>query len=323
MKNALILFFCAFAAVNVFSSEPGIPNISTFSIVAFDPETGELGVAVQSKFIAVGSVVPWAKAGVGAIATQAWGNTTYGPEGLELLAKGKSPEEVLTILTEKDVKKEGEDRGGKESRQIGIVDAKGNSVTFTGSECFNWAGGIKGKNFSVQGNILTGPEVVEAMAEAFNTTKGELAERLISAIEAGQHAGGDSRGRQPAALLIVKENGGYSGFNDRYIDLRVDDHAEPIQELKRIYNLYMETMHQKIKLGSRLLYFQYGTDVLQLETMLNELGYLEEEADDIFREPTEEALKEFRKNKGLSHEYGFADEQVIRLLQEDIEKKKD
>lgn len=208
-------------------------TIATFSIVAFDPETKELGVAVQSRFLAVGSVVPWAEAGVGAIATQARGNPTYGPRGLSLLKDGKTPEEVINLLVENDSE--------KEHRQIGIIDAKGNSANFTGKECNDWAGTIKGKNFTAQGNILVDKKTIEEMASTFQSEKGDLADRLIASLKAGQSAGGDSRGKQAAALYVVKENGGYGGYNDRYIDLRVDDHENPIEEVERLLNLFYET----------------------------------------------------------------------------------
>jgi uncharacterized Ntn-hydrolase superfamily protein len=229
--------FGAMAAVLLAScSSPGerrVPDIvATFSIVAYDPQTRELGIAVQSRFIAVGAVVPWAKAGVGAIATQARANTTFGPEGLRLLKEGRSPGEVLSTLLENDA--------NREHRQVGIVDAGGRSATFTGKRCFRWAGGISGKNFCVQGNILAGEEVVDEMARVFTSAKGTLGERLISALEAGQKKGGDRRGRQSAALLIVREKGGYGEFNDRYRDLRVDDHPTPIKELRRIHRLHRE-----------------------------------------------------------------------------------
>jgi len=207
--------------------------ISTFSIIAYDPETQELGVAVQSRFLAVGAVVPWAKAGVGAVATQAMGNTTHGPAALELLAKGDKPEDVAKALLEKDY--------GREQRQMGIVNAKGESTTFTGKECLEWAGGVSGKNYCIQGNILAGEAVVKAMEKSFLESKGELGERLIAALAAGQEAGGDKRGMQSAALLIVREGWGYLGLNDRYRDLRVDDHVEPIKELKRVYDLHCAT----------------------------------------------------------------------------------
>ncbi len=203
--------------------------ISTFSIVAFDPNNGDLGVAVASKFFAVGSVVPWAKAGVGAIATQSYANTSYGPKGLKMLEAGFSSEETLKKLTQLDE--------GRDMRQIGIVDARGNAATYTGEKCLNWAGGIKGKNFTCQGNILTGKEVIEKMAETFKATKGNLADRLFAALEAGDKTGGDSRGRQSAALIVVRKGGGYGGYNDRYIDIRVDDSPDPIAELKRLLKI--------------------------------------------------------------------------------------
>lgn len=208
------------------------PVVATFSIVAYDPETQELGVAVQSKFIAVGAVVPWARAGVGAVATQSFANTTYGPRALDLLAKGEAPEAVMTAITEEDRR--------AAVRQVGIVNAKGESATFTGRKCTPWAGGIKGENFCCQGNTLAGEDVVKNMAKSFRESKGELGDRLIAALRAGQDAGGDSRGMQSAALLVVREGWGYLGFNDRYRDLRVDDHPEPIKELRRVYELHCD-----------------------------------------------------------------------------------
>jgi uncharacterized Ntn-hydrolase superfamily protein len=204
--------------------------VATFSIVAFDPETDSLGVAVQSKFLAVGSVVPWARAGVGVLATQAMANYNYGPRGLDLMSEGNSAEQTLEALTSAD-----EDR---EHRQLGVVDARGRASTFTGSECFDWAGGVTGEHYAAQGNILVGKETVEAMANAYEETDGDLATRLLEALDAGQGAGGDSRGKQSAALLVVRKGGGYGGDNDRGVDLRVDDHPEPIGELIRIRDLH-------------------------------------------------------------------------------------
>jgi uncharacterized Ntn-hydrolase superfamily protein len=204
--------------------------VATFSIVAFDPETDSLGVAVQSKFLAVGSVVPWARAGVGAVATQAMANYNYGPRGLDLMSAGNSAEQTVEALTSED-----EDR---EHRQVGVVDARGRASTFTGSECFDWAGGVTGEHYAAQGNILVGKETVEAMASTYAEADGDLATRLLEALDAGQVAGGDSRGKQSAALLVVREGGGYGGDNDRLVDLRVDDHPEPIRELIRIRDLH-------------------------------------------------------------------------------------
>jgi len=205
------------------------PTSGTFSIVAFDPKTGDLGVAVASRVLAVGAVVPYAQAGVGAIATQAFANTTYGPKGLVLLRKGLTPEQVLKRLLAED-----KDR---EHRQVGIVDAKGRATAFTGKKCLPWAGHLVGKGYAVQGNILAGEQVVKRMAQAFENTKGELAERLMAALEAGEASGGDARGKQSAALLVVRKGGGYGGFDDRYIDLRVDDHPEPVKELRRLLTM--------------------------------------------------------------------------------------
>ena len=203
--------------------------VTTFSIVGRDPENGDLGVAVQSKFFAVGAVVPWAKAGVGAVATQSWTNTTYGSKGLELLENGLTAQQALNQLIVDD--------DGRSQRQVGIIDASGNIANYTGDECMEWAGARRGKNYTAQGNLLTGEAVVEAMGIAFEETKGELAEKLMAALSAGQEKGGDRRGQQAAALLVVRENGGEGGFNDRYIDLRVDDHKQPIKELHRLLKI--------------------------------------------------------------------------------------
>jgi len=203
----------------------------TFSIVGYDPKEKEWGIAVQSKFLAVGAVVPFAKAGVGAVATQSFANTSYGPRALEWMAEGKTAEEALALITKDDPQ--------KGLRQVGLVDALGNGATFTGEGCYSWAGGITGTNFAAQGNILVDEKTVKAMAETFQMAEGSLADRLLAALNAGQEAGGDSRGQQSAALLVVKDKGGYGGFNDRYIDLRVDDHPEPIKELIRIYRLQL------------------------------------------------------------------------------------
>ncbi|MGH7717046.1 MAG: DUF1028 domain-containing protein [Vulcanimicrobiaceae bacterium] len=204
---------------------------STFSIVAVDRTAGELGVAVQSKFLAVGAAVPWLEAGVGAVATQAWANTSYGPRGLALLRGGASPSDAVDTLVGGD--------DGRSRRQIGIVDARGQSATYTGPECTEWAGGVCGDGFAAQGNILAGAGVVEGMVTGLLQTQGTLAERLLAALRAAQRAGGDKRGQQSAALVIVKPGGGYGGYNDRYIDLRVDDAAEPIERLAHLLDLHM------------------------------------------------------------------------------------
>jgi uncharacterized Ntn-hydrolase superfamily protein len=201
----------------------------TFSIAARDPENGDLGVAVQSKFLAVGAVVPWARARVGAVATQAFANVRYGPDGLALLAAGASAQEALDRLVAADELRHG--------RQAGIVDAIGRGATFTGRDCFAWAGGRTGPGFAVQGNILAGSGVVDGLADTFLAGGVAFPELLVRSLEAADAAGGDRRGRQSATLLVVREGGGYGGGNDRWIDLRVDDHADPITELARLLEL--------------------------------------------------------------------------------------
>ncbi len=204
----------------------------TFSIVAWDPgsESGtEWGVAVASKFLAVGAAVPWAAAPVGAVATQALANLAYGPDGLVLLRSGKDADAVVAELTGADEE--------REHRQLGVVDGKGGSATYTGTECYDWAGGRTGDGYTCQGNILTGPKVVDAMCEAFENATGELAVKLLAALHAGDRAGGDKRGRQSASVMVVREGGGYGGMIDRAVDLRVDDHPDPVPELKRLFDL--------------------------------------------------------------------------------------
>lgn len=202
----------------------------TFSIVACDRATEEWGVAVASKFLAVGSVVPFAEAGTGAIATQAFANLTYGPDGLELLRGGASAEEVVARLTSADEE--------SSTRQLGVVDSQGRAATFTGDECFDWAGGSAEQTFTCQGNILVSEAVVDEMRRAFETAEGELARRLLAALKAGDAAGGDRRGRQAASVLVVREKAGYGGANDVAVDLRVDDHPMPVDELDRLMDLH-------------------------------------------------------------------------------------
>ena len=206
----------------------------TFSIVGFDPANGDLGIAVASKFPCVGAVVPWAKAGVGAVATQAWANTDLGPDGLRLMASGMPAAPALDAVLEGD--------DGRDQRQAGFVDANGGAATFTGSGCEDWAGGASGDHFAAQGNILAGEAFVAAMADAFVGAAGDLSDRLLAAVLAGDAVGGDRRGKQSAALVVVREGGGYQGRNDRYIDLRVDDHPEAPAELARLFRVWDDTM---------------------------------------------------------------------------------
>ncbi|PWH19984.1 MAG: fimbrial assembly protein FimA [Ardenticatenia bacterium] len=205
-------------------------RLSTFSIVARDAHNGDLGVAVQSKFLAVGSLVPWAKAGVGAIATQSALNAAYGIEGLRLLANGWSAAEALNHMVSMD--------SDADLRQVLIVDAAGRAAAFTGAKCYEWAGHIVGEGYACAGNILVSRDTVEAMARTFETTDGPLAHRLVAALAAGQAAGGDRRGQQSAAVLVVRTAGGYAARTDRYVDLRVDDHPQPIVELQRLLKLH-------------------------------------------------------------------------------------
>ena len=255
---------------------------STFSIVAFDPKTKELGIAVESKFLSVGAVVPWAQAGIGAIATQAWANTSYGLRGLRMLKQGLTPKQIGAKLVATDK--------NAAQRQFGIVDAKGRAFTYTGSGCNHWAGGVIGKNFAAQGNILTGAAVVDALAHTFESTRGTLAERLVTALAAGQAAGGDRRGQESAALLVVRAKGGYGGFNDRYIDLRVDDHPAPIDELKRLldlHHLYLGKTNPKDILSID------ASIARELQSMMRQLGYYAGALDGNWDEATQKAFREF------------------------------
>jgi uncharacterized Ntn-hydrolase superfamily protein len=205
--------------------------VSTYSIVACDLEDELWGVAVQSKFLAVGSIVPWAEPHVGAIATQAYANPRYGPEGLALLREGASAEELVERLTAAD--------DGREHRQLGVVDRNGDSASFTGRECQEWAGGRTGNCYAAQGNILVSAETVDALADTFESNAGRpLAERLLDCLDAAQAAGGDSRGQQSAALFVVQREGGYARLSDSIVDLRVDDHERPLEELRRVYELH-------------------------------------------------------------------------------------
>jgi len=201
-------------------------TIATFSIAAYDPAEDAFGVAVASKFLAVGAIVPWARAGVGAVATQAMGKYTFGPDGLELMAQGLSAPEALERLLSADP--------GREFRQVGLVDARGGVAAHTGSECLYYAGHRLGDGFTCQGNILTGPEVLDAMAATYTSAQGDFASRLVQALQAAEDAGGDSRGKQAAAVVVARAHGGYGGDNDRYLDLRVDDDPRPVGRLAEL-----------------------------------------------------------------------------------------
>ncbi len=252
---------------------------STFSIVARDPANGDLGVAVQSKFLAVGSLVPWARAGVGAVATQSFVNTTYGPEGLRLMGAGWTAQEALNHLLALD--------NDISHRQFLMVDAAGRAAAYTGEACFDWAGHIVGENFACAGNILVSEETVQAMARTLQETEGPLAERLVAALAAGQAAGGDGRGQQSAALLVVRTAGSYGGRGDRYIDLRVDDHPEPIVELQRILGLHRLYLTR----SSPEELIAVDADLArELQAMLQEAGHYQGEVTGIYDEATKKAL---------------------------------
>ncbi len=279
--------------------------VATFSIAAFDPDTGALGVAVQSKFLAVGSIVPWARAGVGAVATQAMANFNYGPRGLDLMSQGRSAQETVEAMISADEE--------REHRQLGVVDAEGRAATFTGSECFEWAGGVTGEHYAAQGNILVGRQTVEAMAKTFEGTSGDLAGRLLAALDAGQQAGGDSRGRQSSALLVVRKGGGYGGDNDRFLDLRVDDHPEPVRELIRLRGLH--TLYFGETRAEDVLAVE-GNVREEVENALRRLGYLETDVDDDVLLDSLSAYIRTENFEEREQERGYLDRAVLEFMKE-------
>ncbi len=259
----------------------------TFSIVAADPLAGDWGVAVASRFPCVGAVVPWARAGVGAVATQSWANTALGPDGLGLMGEGVPADDALRRLLEED--------DGREDRQVGFVDSAGRSATFTGSRCMGWAGGATGSGFAAQGNILVGEPVVAELVRVYSAAEGDLCDRLLAALLAGDAAGGDRRGRQSAALLVVREGGGYEGRNDRYIDLRVDDHPEAPSELARLFAVWDTTILIR---NDPLL--PAGTELVEdLQRRLAVLGSYAGEPSGVYDDPTRKALGEWAGEHNL------------------------
>jgi len=242
-KLVLVLLLLA---TSFYGQTRKLPTVSTFSIVAIDPQNGDLGVAVASRYFSVGSVVPWAMANVGAVATQANVNVGYGQQAIDLLRQGMTAPEVLKKILADDKFE------GKDGRQVAIVDAKGNVAAYTGPNAPHWAGDRQGKTWSAQGNILVGPQVPEAMGKAFESTQGELAEKLYAALKAGNAAGGDARGRQSASMLIVRKGGGRNINNDRYIYINVDDNPDPFKELRRLLDLnlaynYSDQMYKALE----------------------------------------------------------------------------
>jgi uncharacterized Ntn-hydrolase superfamily protein len=257
----------------------------TFSIVACDLEAGQLGVAVASKFLAVGAVVPWLEAGTGAIATQALANTRYGPDGLARMRAGARASEALAAVLAADE--------GRDDRQAGFVDARGAAATHTGARCMEWAGGRARPGSAVQGNILTGPGVVDAMANAYEVGSGSLAERLLLALAAGDRAGGDRRGRQSAAIAVVSPGGGYGGNDDSLVDLRVDDHPDPVSELQRLYGVHVlltGTTPEAEKLPL------VGALAAEVRELLGRAGYPSDPGDDVLQR----ALRAFTGTENLA-----------------------
>jgi uncharacterized Ntn-hydrolase superfamily protein len=277
--------------------------IATFSIVAYDPGRKEWGVAVQSKFLAAGAVVPWARAGAGAVATQSYANLLYGEDGLNMMASGKSAADTLDALTTKD-----ENKG---QRQAGMVDANGKAAAFTGDDCYDWAGHIVGEGFACQGNILI-PGTVEAMAKRYEearTSEGELADWLVETLAAGQAAGGDSRGRQSASVLVVREGGGYGGNNDCYLDLRVDDHPTPIKELSRIvkiHHLYFGEVDESDSLPLAEL-------ATELQALLARTGHFTGAQSGEFDDETRKALRALVGSENLEERWDGTGETIDRL----------
>jgi len=268
--------------------------VATFSVVAWDASLPAWGIAVASKFPAVGAVVPWARAGAGAVATQSYANTTYGPEGLQRMSAGESAAQALQTLLDNDP--------GREQRQAGFVDPAGGAATFTGSECQAWAGGWTGDGVAIQGNILAGPQVVEAMAQAYVASNADLGHRLLAALVAGDRAGGDRRGRQSAALLVVRQGGGYAGHNDRWIDYRVDDDADPVPrlaELLELHELYFgsSSPEDRLELAGPIL-----VELLQLS---RRLGYYEGPDEMGLTPAAREALRRFIGNENFEDRTDF------------------
>lgn len=279
----------------------------TFSIVACDVKEQTWGVAVASKFPAVGAVVPYAQAGIGAIATQSFANTSFGPRGLEWMASGCSAKEALDQLLQDDP--------DKELRQVGLVDAKGGSATFTGSGCFPWAGGVSGKGYAIQGNILASGKVVPAMEKAYRKEKGNLPARLHAALLAGDRAGGDKRGRQSAAICVVKPNGGYGGYLDRWLDYRVDDHEDPVPrlaELLEMHELYFGKSPESDRMPVR------GRVLSHLTTILKQQGYLKKDRNFVA------AFNEFIGNENFEERAdsnaAWIDRPVLKYLVKKFEK---
>jgi len=283
------------------------PHASTFSIVGYDPKAQEWGIAVQSKFLAVGAVVPWAQAGVGAVATQSYANTSFGPGGLALMAQGLNAQEALYQLVASDE--------GRARRQVGLVDAQGGAATFTGEECHAWAGGLIGTHYAAQGNILVSGATVEALAKTFEEVQGELADRLVAALAAGQAAGGDRRGKQSAAVLVVRPGGGYGGYNDRYMDLRVDDDPAPIERLKALVDLHHLFFNPPASGEMVVIEDELAREV---QHILQWAGYYDGPTTGEYDAPTRKALRALIGNENFEERFdekeGLISRQVMAVL---------
>lgn len=280
--------------------------IATFSIVAYDPGRKEWGAAVQSKFLACGAVVTWARAGAGAVATQSYANLTYGPEGLARMADGASAADTIAVLTAADE--------GRALRQVGMVDRFGVAASFTGEECYDWAGHVVGEGFACQGNILV-PGTVEAMAAAYEKARrgpGELADWLVMALAAGQGAGGDKRGRQAAGVIVVRENGGYGGNNDRYLDLRVDDDPEPIAKLASLVQMH-HLYFGEVDPADLLPLDEIAAD---LQGLLQRTGHYDGPITGEFDETTRQALRELVGNENLEERWDGTGDAIDRVIVE-------
>jgi uncharacterized Ntn-hydrolase superfamily protein len=278
--------------------------INTFSIVAYDPGRQEWGVAVQSKFLAVGAVVSWARVGAGAVATQSYANLSYGPDGLDLMGQGVPAEEALARLTAKDK--------DKDLRQVGVVDKEGRAAAFTGQGCHDWAGHIVGDGFTCQGNILV-PGTVEAMVAKFDAVRGgegELADWLVAALAAGQTAGGDSRGRQAAGVLVVREDGGYGGKTDRYLDLRVDDDPFPIRKLEQLVQMH-HLFFGQVKPENLIPLSEVAGE---LQTLLRTTGDYDGPVTGTFDEATRSALRSLVGRENLEERWNGRGDQIDRLV---------
>lgn len=272
------------------SGKPKEAFTSTFSIAAYSPDENAWGVAVASKFLCVGAVVPFARAGAGAVATQSLANLSYGPDGLDLMAGGLSAEETIQRLTGPDEQ--------ASLRQVGMVDASGKAATFTGNDCFDWAGGLTGDGYAIQGNILTGADVVQAMETAFLQTQGAFAQRLYMALFAGDRAGGDKRGRQSAGIVVVKPGGSYGGYIDRYMDLRVDDHRNPVEELGRLmslHHIFLGDVHEDARMPID------NALAAELQSMLVKQGYYTGQPSGTYDDATRQALETFVNTENLEH----------------------